>query len=152
MSKVESMASKLAFAAAEAHGCVLWDVEFKKEGANWILRIYIDKEGGIAVEDCEAVSKELSKKLDELDPIQQSYFLEVSSPGLDRALKQDRHFEQFIGHEVDLSLYAPLNGKKELIGVLEAHGNGIIKIKTPDGQEIDIDKTKVSLVRLHVEF
>ena len=104
MAKVTDLTASLAAPIAEEQGCTLWDVEYVKEAGTWILRVYIDKEGGVSINDCEAVSRPLSDKLDEVDPIEGSYTLEVSSAGADRVLKKPEHFTAFMGSEVDVRL------------------------------------------------
>ena len=122
MQKVELLAlvRQTAEAAAEQAGCELVDVEFLKEGVHWYLRVFIDKEGGISHEDCEAVNGPVNKMLDEKDPIEQPFFLEVSSPGLERPLKTPRDFDKAMGSLVEISLYRPVEGIKHLEGILEA--------------------------------
>ena len=113
MAKVTDTVAQLALPFVEAAGCSLWDVEYVKEAGEWFLRIYIDKEGGISIEDCEAVSRPLSDKLDEADPIEGSYTFEVSSAGADRVLKKPEHFAQFQGSEVEVRLYRARDGRTE---------------------------------------
>ncbi|QEK12235.1 ribosome maturation factor RimP [Crassaminicella thermophila] len=127
----------------------LVDVEFIKEGQNWFLRVYIDKEEGISLDDCQNVSEFLSEKLDELDPISQNYFLEVSSPGLDRPLKKERDFEKFKGRIIEVHLYQPYDGKKIIEGELVGLKDGCVVLKV-DGEEIEISRKKISIVRLAV--
>lgn len=110
--RVEKIAEELVMPIIEKEEFELVDVEYKKEGSNWYLRIYIDKPGGITLDDCQKVSEQLSDKLDEVDPIKENYFLEVSSPGLDRPLKKESDFERFKGEIVEVKLYEPLNGNK----------------------------------------
>ena len=107
MAKVTDTVAQLALPYVEAAGCTLWDVEYIKEAGEWYLRIYIDKEGGVTIEDCEAVSRPLSDKLDEADPIQGSYTFEVSSAGCDRVLRTAEHFSACMGQEVEVKLYRP---------------------------------------------
>ncbi|MGI6669630.1 MAG: ribosome maturation factor RimP [Acetivibrionales bacterium] len=121
-------------------------VEFLKEGANWYLRVYIDKPGGITIDDCQAVSEQLSVKLDEADPIRQSYILEVSSPG-EMPLKNERHFERFKGETVEVKLYQPINGKKVFEGELLGLNGDIIEIKTDDGIEMGFERKDAAIVR-----
>ena len=135
----------------EAAGCSLWDVEYVKEAGEWFLRIYIDKEGGVSINDCEAVSRPLSDALDEADPIEGSYTLEVSSAGADRVLKKPEHFAQFTGSEVDVKLYRAREGRKELTGVLKGYDNGNVTVELPGG-DVTLEKKDVAQVRLHVSF
>jgi len=130
----------------------LVDVEYKKEGKDWYLRVFIDKEGGITIDDCQIASEILSQKLDEEDPINHSYILEVSSPGLDRPLKKDKDFEKFKGRKINIKLFEALNGKKEYIGTLKGlDGNNII-ISDANNNLIAIPREKTSSVRLEIEF
>ena len=142
---VEAMAAEL---LAGQDVVELVDVEYVKEHTDWYLRVYIDKDGGIDIEDCQELSEKLEVQLDERNVIPDSYILEVSSPGLDRVLKKDRDFQREMGKTVDVSLYAPMDGKKLLVGTLTAYGDG--KITLDESQEISMDK--VSQVRLHIDF
>ncbi len=133
-------------------GFELADVEFVKEGPNWYLRVYIDKEGGITIDDCEMVSRTLEKKMDEADPIQQAYILEVSSPGIDRPLKKPEDFVKYAGEIVDIKLYKPLEGSKEFQGELKGMENKIITILNEKGQELQFAQKDVASIRLAVIF
>jgi ribosome maturation factor RimP len=112
--KVVNVVENLAKPIIEELGLELVDIEYVREGADWYLRIYIDKDGGVTLDDCESVSRPLSKKLDEVDPIPQAYLLEVSSPGVERPFKKDRDFEKAIGENVKIKFYKAINGKKQL--------------------------------------
>ena len=151
MAKVTELAAELAAPLAQAAGCTLWDVEYVREAGEWFLRVYIDKEGGVSIDDCEAVSRPLSDALDEADPIQGSYVLEVSSAGADRALKKPEHFARFIGTAVDVRLYRPVDGGREHTGALKAWAEGDVTIDTPAGPRTFVKKD-VAQVRLHIEF
>ena len=152
MAKVTDLTAQLAQPIAEAVGCSLWDVEYVKEAGTWFLRIYIDKQGGVSIEDCEAVSRPLSDKLDEVDPIEGSYTLEVSSAGADRALKKPEHFEQFMGTEVEIKLYRPRDGRKEHAGILTGYDeNGTVTIDVA-GTTTTFEKKELAQVRLYVRF
>lgn len=129
----------------------LVDVEFVREGAGWYLRIYIDKPGGINLDDCQIVSENVSEKLDKEDPIEQAYFLEISSPGLERPLKTPRDFEKYTGEDVEVKLFKPQNGKKIIIGKLLGLIDNKIKIQE-DKDVLEFDKTMVSRVRRHLKF
>ncbi len=146
--KVEDVVYELAVPIAEESQCELVDVVFKKEGSNWFLRVFIDKEDGVGLDDCERVSKALSDVLDKVDPIPQSYYLEVSSPGINRPLKKDRDFERSVGEKIEIKLYQALDGKKILCGTLEKYQDGMIHIKTDDASVIEINKADTALVRL----
>ena len=110
-------------------GLILWDVVFEKEGASWFLRVFIDKDGIMEVDDCEAVSKRLNPLLDETDPIEQSYYLEVSSAGLGRRLKRPEHFARFLGDEVTVKLYRAVDKRKEFVGVLAAFEDNTVVLR-----------------------
>ena len=130
----------------------LYDVEYVKEGGNWFLRAYIDKENGITVDDCELVSRALSDLLDKHDFISDSYILEVSSPGLGRQLKRDKHFEKSIGEEVEVKLFKPINKKKEFVGLLTAFDQNQITIQSEEGSAMEIPRTDIAMVRLTFDF
>ena len=151
MAKVTDTVAALARPVAEQAGCALWDVEYVKEAGTWFLRVYIDKEGGVSIDDCEAVSRPLSDLLDEADPIQGSYTFEVSSAGADRVLKKEAHFVQFQGAEVELKLYRPREGRKEFVGVLKGYADGAVTLDIA-GEEISFEKPEVALVRLYPRF
>ena len=151
MAKVTELPAGLAAPIVEAAGCSLWDVEYVKEAGERFLRIYIDKEGGVSINDCEAVSRPLSDALDEADPIEGSYTLEVSSAGADRVLKKPEHFAQFTGSEVDVKLYRAREGRKEFTGVLKGYDNGNVTVELPGG-DVTLEKKDVAQVRLHVSF
>ena len=126
-------------------------VEYVKEGSTWYLRAYIDKPGGITVDDCETVSRALSDLLDQEDFIKDAYILEVSSPGLGRPLKKEKDFERSIGEDIEIRLYHALNGQKEYEGILKAFDKATITISTGK-EEIAIDRTNIALVRLALDF
>lgn len=130
----------------------LVDVEFVKEGPNWYLRIYIDKEGGITIDDCEAVSRALEVELDKEDLIEQAYILEVSSPGIDRPLKKESDFVKYAGEIVDIKLYKAFEGSKEYQGALKGLENNIVTITDDNGKEISFDRKDIAGVRLAVIF
>ena len=147
MPKVTDAVTALARPIVERAGCTLWDVEYVKEAGEWFLRVYIDREGGVDLDCCEAVSRPLSDALDEADPIQGSYTFEVSSAGLDRALKKPEHFSLCMGQRVDVKLYRPVDGSRGRTGVLTGYEDGAVFV---DG--VRLDKKDVAQVRLHVEF
>ena len=136
---------------ADELGYMIWDVEYVKEAGQWFLRLYIDKEGGISIEDCEAVSRPMSDLLDEADPIEGSYVFEVSSAGADRVLKTDAHFEQFMGAEVEVKLYRPRDGRKEFVGLLRTHNDGDVTVEI-NGEIAEFTKKEIALVRLYPRF
>jgi ribosome maturation factor RimP len=149
--KVEDIVSEIAQPIADALSYELVDTEFVKEGANWYLRVYIDKPGGIMIDDCQAVSEQLSDKLDETDPIRQSYILEVSSPG-ERPLKKERDYERFKGEYVEVKLYQPLNGKKVFEGELMGLVGDRVEIKTDEGVQMGFERKDTALVRRIIKF
>ena len=155
MSKRETYEQKteaLLIPLMEAHGFELVDVEYVKEGGNWYLRAYIDKPGGIAVDDCEVISRALSDQLDEEDFIEESYILEVSSPGLGRPLKKEKDFARSIGQEVELRTYRTVNRQKEFTGILSAYDKESITLELENEETLVFDRADVALVRLAFDF
>ena len=148
----EQKTEALLLPIVEEKGYELVDVEYVKEGSNWYLRAYVDKEGGITINDLEAVSRKLSDLLDEEDFISDAYILEVSSPGLGRPLKKDKDFDRSIGEEIEIHLYRSIAGNKQYVGLLKSYNKETITIETEDGDEINVDRTNVSLVRLTIDF
>lgn len=149
--KVTDLVAGFAKPIVEAHGCQLWDVEYVREGSEYFLRLYLDKEGGVDITDCEAISRAVDPILDEKDPIQGSYHFEVCSAGLERVLKRPADFERFLGNAVTVKLYRPRNGLKEIPGVLRGYDDGRVTVEA--GKEtITFEKSEVALVRLRVEF
>ena len=132
-------------------GYELYEVEFQKEYDNWVLTLFIDKEGGIDLDDCERVSNAVDPILDEADPIEQAYYLSVSSIGIDRPLKKDKDFQRNIGKKLDIRLYAPLDGKKEFTGELISFDAESFTVKT-DKIEKQIARKACALVRPHIDF
>lgn len=133
---------------AENLGLILWDVRFQKEGANWYLRIFIDKDGGVCMDDCVNMSHALDEPLDTLDPIEQSYSLQVSSPGIERDLIRDEHFIRYIGSDIKLRLPRAVDGRREFSGVLENYADGKITLKYDGENTLTVDKKETSWVRL----
>ena len=149
--KVTELVAQFAAPIVESFGCSLWDVEYVREGADRYLRVFIDKEGGIDIDDCEKIHRALDPVLDEKDPIAESYYFEVCSAGLERALKRPGDFERFMGSPVLIKLYRPRNGLKETPGILRGYEEG--KVTAECGKEtITFEKSEVALVRLRVEF
>ena len=149
--KIADLVAQFAQPIVEANGCKLWDVEYVREGSERYLRLYIDKEGGIDIEDCEKVHRAVDPVLDEKDPIAESYHFEVCSAGLERALKRPSDFEQFMGSPILVKLYRPRNGLKEIPAILRGYEDGRITVEA--GKEtITFEKSEVALVRLRVEF
>ena len=148
---IEAKTEALLMPILDEFGFELWDVEYVKEGSEYYLRAYSDKEGGITIDDCVDVSRKLSDKLDEDDFIDSEYILEVSSPGLGRTLKSDRDFLKSIGRDTDIKLYKPIDKVKEFEGILKAFDNDTLTFLI-DGNERVFNKSEVASVKLHVEF
>lgn len=129
-------------------GLEIWDVRFAKEGTDWYLRIFIDKDGGISIDDCVDLTHAITKPLDEADPISQSYTLEVSSPGVERELTADAHFEKYIGSNVMVRLIRPINNVRDFAGKLKAYSDGEITLELKDGAELKVNKKETSFVKL----
>lgn len=146
-----SQTAELVANACDEFGVLLYDIEFSKEGKNQVLRIYIDKEpDGVFLDDCETVSRKISELLDESEIINIAYTLEVSSPGVERKLKQAWHYEKVIGKDIVVSLYSPLNNKKSLLGKLVSYGENLVI--DCDNEIIELEKTKISSAKLHFDI
>lgn len=143
---------QLVLPITDANDLELVDVEYVKEGGEFFLRVYIDKEGGVSLNECELVTRTLNPILDEKDPIKDNYYLEVSSPGLDRPLKKDKDFVKYQGRDVEIKLYKPMNGSKlhegELVGLTEEKNIKVII----DNEEVEFNKKDVALIRLAIKF
>ncbi|KKE78402.1 ribosome maturation factor RimP [Oceanobacillus caeni] len=154
-SKVIQTTEELVLPILRNKGLELVDIEYVKEGKNWFLRIYVDKPGGVDITECGEVSEQLSEKLDEVDPIKDPYFLEVSSPGVERPLKKKEDFENNINQNINVKLYEQIDGEKEYEGTLKAFTNDILtieyKVKTRKKQ-VEIPYEKVAKARLAVVF
>ena len=149
--KVTEIVESFAKPIVEGLGCQLWDVEYVREGDQRFLRLYIDKDGGVDITDCEKISRAVDPVLDEKDPIAESYHFEVCSAGLERVLKRPGDFERFMGSDITVKLYRPYNGLKEFPGVLRGYEDGRVTVEA--GKEtITFEKSQVALVRLRVEF
>ncbi len=148
---VAAVVESISAPVVEDLGLELVDVEYVKEGGRRILRVFIDKPGGVSHDDCEAVSKRLDTLLDEKDPIPQSYYLEVSSPGIERPLKKLRDFQRFTGHMIRVTTFAPLAGRKMFTGKLAGVEDGAL-ILEENGNAFSISLDQVASARLHVEF
>ena len=147
--KVTEFVASFARPVVEQHGCTLWDVEYVREGADYFLRLYIDKEGGVDITDCEAISRAVDPLLDQHDPIQESYHFEVCSAGLERVLKRPSDFRQFMGSPIQIKLYRPRNGLKEIPGVLAGYEDG--RVTAQCGKEtITFEISEGAQVRLRV--
>ena len=153
MKKITELTAELAAPAIAEQNCTLWDVEYVKEAGTWYLRVLIDKEGGVDILDCEAVSRKVSDLLDEVDPIEASYMFEVSSAGAERALKRPADFQRYIGSPVLVKLYRAQDGRKEFAGHLAAYDEASGDVTVTVGkEEMTFVKKDVALVRLRVEF
>lgn len=149
--KIESQVLTFLEPIAKNMNVEVWDLEFKKEGSDYVLRIYLDKEGGISINDCENVSRALEKVLDEEDPIPQAYLLEVSSAGLDRLIKYEKHFEKCMGKNVDVKFFAPIDGVKEFTAKLSGYESKTVRFEI--NKEIKAyPLEKISSIRLAIEF
>ena len=151
MKKVADVVRELAEGVVLENGCTLWDVEYVREAGQWYLRLYIDKEGGVDILDCEAISRRVSDLLDEADPIESSYIFEVASAGAERPLKRPGDFERFMGAPVLLKTYQAKDGRKEFEGTLAGYDNGAVTVRS-GGETLRFSKEEIALVRLRVEF
>lgn len=148
----ETYAEELLIPIAEENHVEIYDVEYVKEGSEWYLRAYIDKPEGVTIDDCEAVSRAMSAKLDETDTIQDAYILEVSSPGLGRTLTKEKHFLKSIGKEVELKSFSPVQNKKQFKGILQSYEEGILVLETADQGKLSFKKTEIASVKLAIDF
>lgn len=144
--RIENLVEELLIPILQGTDIELIDVEYVKE-REWYLRVFIDKSGGIDIEDCQLISEQLEEKLDELDPIQDNYYLEVSSPGLDRVLKKDKDLKRHLGDSVEVSTYAPINGSKLLVGKLVNFTDTTLELDSKS-----ILRENIAKVKLHIEF
>ncbi|KPU28176.1 hypothetical protein TR13x_02235 [Caloranaerobacter sp. TR13] len=150
--EIEELTREIALQIVEDYNFELVDVEFVKEGSQRFLRIFIDKPGGITIEDCQKVSERISDRLDEIDPIEENYYLEVSSPGLDRPLKTENDYKKSLGKEVEISLYKPIEGRKKFIGKLKNYDKSTVTIELDQGSLITIDRKDLAKINLAVIF
>ena len=151
MKKITDVVRELAEPVVLENGCTLWDVEYVREAGQWYLRLLIDKDGGVDILDCEAISRRVSDLLDEADPIEQSYIFEVGSAGAERALKRPSDFERFMGSPVTLKTYKPRDGRKEFAGTLAQYDDGAVELAI-GAQTLRFEKDEIALVRLRAEF
>ena len=149
MSKITDKVTALARPIVEEEGCSLWDVEYVREAGSWYLRVFIDKEGGVSIDDCERISRRLDPILDEEDPIPDSYVFEVGSAGAERELKRPSDFEQFMGSQVEVKLYQPVKGSKTFVGQLSGYDQGKVTV-TVGKETMTFEKAQTAQVRLHV--
>lgn len=148
----EARFEKLLLPVTEENGVEIYDVEYVKEGSDWYLRAYIDKEGGVTIEDCEKVSRAVSDIMDREDFIEDAYILEVSSPGLGRTLKKDKHLARSIGEEVEIKTYKPIEKRKEFAGILKAFDEESITIETKEAVSMKFARSDVALIRLALDI
>lgn len=148
---IENKTEELLQRIVDEHGFELVDVEFVKEGADWFLRAYIDKEGGIMIDDCELVSRALEEKLDEKDFISDAYILEVSSPGLTRPLKKEKDFKRNLDKPVEIHTFRAIDHMKEFVGTLKAYDNETVTIEAEDGERT-FNKKDISIIRQYFEW
>lgn len=148
--KTELLALEIGDKIAEGMGLCVVDAQFKKEAGKQYLRLFIDKEGGVGIDDCEAFSRAFGDEIDKLDPIEAEYTLEVSSPGVDRKLKTEREFLHYIGREVDVKLFKAKDGTKEFTGILKGYDGGNVTVDC--GREKTLDVKEAAFIRLHFEF
>ena len=151
MSKISERVFDLVKPVVEDEGCSLWDVEYVREAGTWYLRIFVDKEGGVSIDDCERISRRLDPILDEADPVPESYVFEVGSAGADRELKRPSDFAQFLGTDVEVKLYMPLEGSKVYVGKLLGYEEGAVTIDQK-GKELSFAPAQIAQVRLYVSF
>ena len=151
LSKIEKLTYDIALPIAEGEGYDIYDVEYVKEGPHWFLRVFITSEDGVNIDDCETISRALSTVLDEKDCISANYFLEVSSPGIERVLRQDEHFENAVGEKVKIKLYKDVDGVKEVEGELaEAEHNAVVVLF--NGSRMEIEKKNIAKANIMFEF
>ncbi len=148
----EARFEKILMPITKECGVEIYDVEYVKEGSSWYLRAYIDKEGGVTIDDCEKVSRKVSDAMDKEDFIPDAYILEVSSPGLGRALKKEKHLAQSIGENVELKTYKPIEKKKEFSGVLEAFDEESVTLRIEEGKSMKFDRSDVAVIKLAIDF
>lgn len=148
------VAERLIRPILEEFGLELWDVRFEKEGGSWFLRYFIDREGGVSIGDCERVSRAVDKLLDEADPIEQSYVLEVSSPGIERALVKDRHFARYLGHPVHVRLIRPAEGTgtRDFVGELLGKEGDAVTVLLDGDVEMTFYQSEAAFIKLYAEF
>lgn len=147
---VEEFVSEVVETIIESTELELVDVEYVHE-REWYLRVFLDKEGGIDLDDCQMVSEKLSEVLDAKDPIKENYLLEVSSPGLDRVLKKEKDFIRYNGRDVDIQLFKPIDGKKQYTGSLQGYSDEVITIQEQE-ERIDLERAAIAQIRLHLDF
>lgn len=151
MSKIKEIAEELALPVAEALGLDIYDVEYKKEGSDWRLTYYIDKDGGVNLNDCEEFSRQISDILDEKDPIEQNYILTVSSPGIERKLTQPKHYIAMVGKEIEIKLFTAINGEKKICGILDEY-NGENIVMTCESGKCEVETKNIAAAKSVYHF
>ncbi|MDF2891427.1 MAG: hypothetical protein K0R80_1794 [Clostridia bacterium] len=149
--KVEDVVYELCKPVTDKHNFELVEVEYKKEGGEWYLRIYIDKDGGITIDDCQVVSEEVSELLDQADPIESAYIFEVSSPGIERPLKTERDYQKAIGKLMEAKLFAPIDGKKAIEGILTGYSEDTVELDQ-NNNKIVLDKKQIAIIKPVIVF
>jgi len=149
--KIEELVTEIATPIVENNGFEIIDCEYKKIGPDYTLTLYIDKEGGITLDDCEKVSRVLEEKLDELDPIENEYILSVSSPGLDRPLKTEKDYARNVGKKIYIKTYRAVEKKKEFVAVLKAYTDEDVTI-TLKGKHMTLKRGEVAVIKQHIDF
>ena len=149
--EIEQRCEALVQPILDVHEFELWDVEYVKEGANYYLRVYADKPGGITIDDCVTISRALEAKLDAEDFIEEAYILEVSSPGLGRPLKRERDFARSLGSSVEVKLYKPINQQKEFTGILKSYTDDMVVLESEE-TELELKRSDIALIRLAFDF
>lgn len=147
-----AVATKLVEPIIEELGLKLWDVRFEKEGTSWFLRYFIDKEGGVDINDCENVSRKVDKILDEADPIEQAYYLEVGSPGIERDLLRDWHFDAYMNKKIQIKFIRPIEGVRDFIGTLTGFDSGKVTVLLEDDVEMTFEKSETSYIRAYDDY
>lgn len=143
---------EIAQPVADSLGLLLWDVRYEKEGGAWYLRLYVDKEGGVNIDDCEKMSRAVDPLIEEADPIPGSYYFEVSSPGVERALTREAHFARYMGKPIRVRLIRALEGQREFVGTLTAFQNGEITLMPTGGESVTVSQKQTAFVRLYEDF
>ena len=143
---------KIAEPVAACMGLEIWDVRYEKEGGSWYLRIFIDKPGGVNIDDCEQFSRTVDPLIDEADPIDGSYYFEVSSPGIERELLRPEHFLRYIGQKVTVRLIRPIEGRRDYLGTLKAFESGMLTLSLEDGGSLCFERRQAAHVRVYEEF
>lgn len=149
---VAARVQQLAEPVAGQLGLEVWDVRYEKEGGSWYLRIFIDKPGGVNIDDCERFSRTVDPLLDAADPIDGSYYLEVSSPGIERELTRPGHFVRYLGEKITVRLIRPVDGRRDYVGTLESYEEDTLTLRTEEGEALRFTRRQASHIRAYAEF